>query len=651
MQKKNFIICLIIGLMSVVGQAQIEVEIFDIQGEGSRSPLVNQIVTTRGVITAIADDRFYIQTSDELSDLSQLTSNGILVYVNDRINFDIGDEVRVTGQVLEFEGQTEIETDISFVSLFLAQAGLPEPTLLNANLPSGTPGFPDELEQVEGMYVELSRAFVAGPSDENNRVYINPRRERSFREAGIAFPGRIGLPLWDGNPEVIRFDPVFLLNSRPTLSAGMEINARGVLSEINGQYRFLAEGFSVNGGPVLRAVRAREAGEVTTGTLNAFVFAENEPDYAVRRRKIARYVVDQMGAPDILALQEVQNSIVLNDLVEEIKQLYPDIDYSPYIIGGSTNGDFSIQTCFLLRPTIQNVNVQQLAANESLSIGGRLHDRPPLLLQAEFASTPPTPISVLNLHLRSLNGIEGGDATFVRLKRHQQSISVANIIQNLQNENLIVLGDLNAFQFSDGYVDVLAQLTGQSSLGAEFPVQDIVAPPLINHTTNLPAEEQYSFIFRGNSQILDHILSNELTDITVKGAQFARGNADNPITFLDDNKVPYKASDHDGLVLFMELDAAITTAVRNVLPEGHQILLPNPFGSQDRIQFQLAQKERLTLQLYSPDGRLVSEQQLGLLPAGRSDWMPLFQLPKGLYLLRFSGKDWEYSKKIVIKGR
>lgn len=55
---------------------------------------------------------------------------------------------------------------------------------------------------------------------------------------------------------------------------------------------------------------------------------------------------------------------------------------------------------------------------------------------------------------------------------------------------MVVLGDLNDYEFSPA----LATLTRSGIL------DDLI--------THLPADERYSYVYQGNSQVLDHILTS-----------------------------------------------------------------------------------------------------------------------------------------------
>ena len=165
------------------------------------------------------------------------------------------------------------------------------------------------------------------------------------------------------------------------------------------------------------------------------------------------------------------------------------------------------------------------------------------------------PVNVMVVHNRSLGGI---DTERVQVKRLEQALSIAEKAQAIQNvrnprkRNLVVLGDFNAFQFSDGYVDALGHIRGDFDPAESLlSGADLVEPDLMNQLMSLPEDEQYSFIFRGNAQALDHALTSRSLDLRVRGLQFARGNADAAIDLINDGTTALRASDHDGLVLYI----------------------------------------------------------------------------------------------------
>jgi hypothetical protein len=220
---------------------------------------------------------------------------------------------------------------------------------------------------------------------------------------------------------------------------------------------------------------------------------------------------------------------------------------------------------FLVRNTVSVDSVTQVGYGTLLSVDGSyLNDRPPLVLQGSYiANGAPFPITVIGVHGRSLNGIEGSttDANRVRQKRLEQSLELANYIQSIQTADptrrIIVTGDFNAFQFSDGYVDVVGIISGLLDPNGAIQAghADVVTPDLVNLVNALPADERYSYVFDGSAQVLDHALATTNLAAFLRDFTFARGNADAPVAFKSDPLTPLYASDHDGAVLFIMTDA------------------------------------------------------------------------------------------------
>ena len=56
--------------------------IHDVQGPGSSSPIVGNVVTTRGIVTGVTADGFFIQDDDANVDADPATSEGIFVFTS-----------------------------------------------------------------------------------------------------------------------------------------------------------------------------------------------------------------------------------------------------------------------------------------------------------------------------------------------------------------------------------------------------------------------------------------------------------------------------------------------------------------------------------------------------------------------------------------
>jgi hypothetical protein len=119
---------------------------------------------------------------------------------------------------------------------------------------------------------------------------------------------------------------------------------------------------------------------------------------------------------------------------------------------------------------------------------------------------------------------------------------------------LVVTGDFNDYEFSDGYVDAVGQISGLFDPAENLlSGPDLVNPDLTNQVLSLPEEERYSFIFQGSAQVLDHALTSSVLTPAVTGFAYGRGNADAAVDLINDDTTPLRSSDHDGLVLYLDV--------------------------------------------------------------------------------------------------
>ncbi|HYO16908.1 MAG TPA: lamin tail domain-containing protein [Thermoanaerobaculia bacterium] len=546
-------------------------EIWQIQGSGTASPYAGQSVTTHGnIVTAVGPDGFFLQTPDARVDADPATSNGIFVFTGSAPGMAAGDVVDVTGNVAEFFDFTEFSGGLTVTKT--GTAAVPAPVNLN---PPGTCGAAGHLERYEGMRVRVANGTVASPTDRFGDAALVATATRPFREPGIACPGLTGLPVWDGNPEVFEIDPDRLGLANLDLAGGAVIvEAVGGLGYAFGDYQIWPTTLNVSGVAAPGPVRAEAAGEFTVGAQNLLRLYDTVDDpgtsddvptntqYRDRLNKFSLHIRTVLRAPEILAVSEAENLTVLQDLADEIETDDPSIVYIPYLLEGNDVG--GIDVGFLVRGSFTVSNVSQWGQNDTYTFNGQtltLNDRPPLVLEGTYTGCgTPFPLTVIAVHQRSLSGIDGTDGPRVREKRHQQALRLSQLIQSLQAANpslrLVVAGDFNAFEFTDGYVDVMGQVTGNPDpLSALIPATDEVDPDLTNQTLNTPVADRYSFVFDGTAQTLDHVLTSQPLDPYVTGFEHSRGNSDAPASFGTVSTSPLRSSDHDGAVLFLSCTA------------------------------------------------------------------------------------------------
>jgi len=561
-------------------------EIYEIQGSGLASPLAGLLVTSENnVVTGVASNGFFMQTPAARTDGDPATSDGIFVFTGGAPGVVAGDLVTVTGTVQEFFELTEISGS-PLVDVVGGGQPLPDPVLLGPTLPSPLPP-PTSLERVEGMLVRMEDGLASGPSDRFGDLPVVVGHPRAFREKGIEFPGLPGLPVWDGNPEVFEIDPDGLAGQPDAAVDALAeiVVAEGPLTFAFGDYQIWPKLFVLGATPEpFRAVTEAVEDELTVGSLNLFRLFDDFDDpgpedngqvvsaaeYQRRLTKFSAFIRRALRSPDILAVQEAESLAVLEDLAARIYYDDSAVSYSAFLLEGNDIG--GIDTGFLVRDRVRVDAVTQLGANELLSVDGSLlHDRPPLLLEgALLTGGEDFEIAVLALHNRSLSGIDDPqDGPRVRRKRLEQAQSIAAKVQTFQLANpeafLTVVGDFNAFQLTDSYVDVVGQIQGDFDPSENLlSGADLVDPDLINQIFRLPPEERYSFVFDGNAQALDHALTTVTLDPLVTAFEYGRGNADAAASRLFELGSPAdpdpeivsarRSSDHDGLVLFVFAD-------------------------------------------------------------------------------------------------
>ncbi|WP_113953010.1 ExeM/NucH family extracellular endonuclease [Arenicella xantha] len=123
----------------------------EIQSNSASSPLVNQQVSTSGIVTAAftSSDQlkgFFLQ--DPVGDNDVSTSDGIFVYNQDAA-VSVGDQITLDATVVEFFEFTELS---NVANLVVVSSGNTLPAPVQVTLPETTDG---ELEQYEGMLVEI----------------------------------------------------------------------------------------------------------------------------------------------------------------------------------------------------------------------------------------------------------------------------------------------------------------------------------------------------------------------------------------------------------------------------------------------------------------------------------------------------------------
>ena len=261
----------------------------------------------------------------------------------------------------------------------------------------------------------------------------------------------------------------------------------------------------------------------------------SETEFYARVEMATTRIIEQFSTPDIIALQEVENTNVLSNFATAVRNR-SGARYQVVLPDG--NDVSGINTGFLVKHTVKMKSVKQLFKHQRLKLDqSLLFSRPPLYLEACKGSVC---LSLLNLHLRSMRGIRSSTKGHrVRLKRLEQASIIARWVDEFQrnrpNSPLLVLGDLNGLTPADSYIDVVGTILGKpDNSNTELQAVDWISNDLIDLTRYIPTKHRYSYIYRGKKQILDYMLASSLLKPRLDHISFSR--------------IDYDFSDHAGLI-------------------------------------------------------------------------------------------------------
>ncbi|MDX2299956.1 MAG: lamin tail domain-containing protein [Xanthomonadaceae bacterium] len=442
---------------------------------------------------------------------------------------------------------------------------------------------------------------------------------RPFREPGISvldvapIPPTLMPPLYDANPEILRVDSRGTGVTLISVDAGATVSGLvGVLDYGTARYTVLPDPgveASVVDTATPTAVSVPGAGEITVGSFNILRFFDDNranntgssptltaAAFQARLRKTSNAVCQFLHTPDILGVVEVEGIDALTALANAINDNLPGTcernpHYVAYLAEGNDIG--GIDVGFLVTSAEVATGLPRVRVNDVVQEGkdtvianpngstSILNDRPPLRLSATVsaANGAQYDLTVIANHLRSLSDVNSAapgsngwatDGDRVRDKRARQALFLANLVQTRQSANpderILLLGDFNAYEFSDGLADVMGIITGQEAAANEVRtwLDSPVFPPLLNMTNTSPANDRYSFVFDGSAQTLDHIVVNQalLSSANAVRIEHARLNADFGNDNFGDPNVPVRVSDHDPVLAYLAVPTARNADLR-----------------------------------------------------------------------------------------
>jgi endonuclease/exonuclease/phosphatase family metal-dependent hydrolase len=265
----------------------------------------------------------------------------------------------------------------------------------------------------------------------------------------------------------------------------------------------------------------------------------SKTEFRKRVIQTARKFAEDYSMPQVIALQEVENLNVLQQIAAQIREQH-EIDYQLVLLPGQDPSGINLG--FMVRSGVVIRKRQQLFREGKLPFdGSHLFSRPPLHLEICYQARC---LSLLNLHLRSMRGINSADkGERVARKRLRQAEMVAVWVNRYQqaqpNTALLVLGDFNALTPADQHVDVAGIIRGSpDNTRARLKSRDLLDPDLIDLTRQIPKPLRYSYIFRQNRQQLDYMFASQSLASRLDGISFGA--------------IDYSFSDHAGLLAWYQ---------------------------------------------------------------------------------------------------
>lgn len=585
--------------------------IAQIQGSGNTSPQVSIIETASGIVTGKKSNGFFIQMPSP-GDGDPATSDGVFVFTSSAPSAAaaVGNLVCVTGKVVEYipsldptsPSQTEIGT---VTSVWAISTGNPLPSPIVLTTADLDPrGNVLQLEKYEAMRVQVNSLTVVGPtrgtitetaatSASSGIFYgVITGVTRPFREPGVQLPDPLPanppccVPRWDSNPEVLSVNSL-----GQTGSTVLDVASGAVVTNLVGPLEFSERAFTIDTDPgslpavtnnnlTFTAVPLPSSTELTVASFNMQRFYDtvNDPTtsdvvltgtaLANRLNKASLAIRNVLRYPDVLGVEEMENLTTLQAVADKVNgdavlALDPNPNYQPFLVAGNDIGGINVG--FLVKtPKVNILSVTQVGKTTPFE-STILNDRPPLVLVGTVTragSDQALPFTVIVNHLRSLSDVDNLTDDRVRRKREAQAEFLATYIQSRlvadPTENIVSVGDYNAYQFNDGYVDVMGVIKGTPApfdqvVVAVAPI--ILSPPLTDlvETDAVPADQKYSYSYSGSAQVLDHVLVNGNMLSRLSRVVYARTDADFPDVYRNDPNRPERISDHDPVVAYFTM--------------------------------------------------------------------------------------------------
>ena len=552
----------------------------EVQGNASRSPLLEHQVSVRGVVVGnFATGLQGVFVQSETPDADPESSDGIFVQRNADAEpkLHTGDRVEVSGTVAEVGDDNRTLTSLRDAVVKVLGKGRVQPGVLHEA--------PADWERYEGMLVRIGAPLVVSGND-GVASYGEIRAAfggRLFQPTELATPGpraqavaadneRRALLIDDArtskDPRNLWFLPQGLNAGAPLRAGSVLSNATGVVDQRRGDYRLqLTEKLDIR-----QAERPRGAPEVRgnlrVASLNMHNLfngdghgggfptergAQKREDY---QRQLAKLVgVVQAMRPDVAVMMEVENDgsgrdSTIAQFVRALNAAGPVRDYR-WLDTGDKLGNDAIRVAMIYRQ-----GALAPSGKYATLLDGTFANRSRAPLTQLFRLRNGERVQITAVHFKSKGcGRAPDQAQGADADQHDgqacwnpvRLASVRRVLDWLETDPVhagddttrLLLGDFNAYAQEDPVREVVARGWRDA-----FAVDPKMPRP-------------YSFVFDGQAGRLDHAFVDASEDAQLMGAVEWHINSDEADFFdekNEDSPGPWRASDHDPILLGLELE-------------------------------------------------------------------------------------------------
>ncbi|MFF5157194.1 endonuclease/exonuclease/phosphatase family protein [Streptomyces sp. NPDC000348] len=387
----------------------------------------------------------------------------------------------------------------------------------------------DLYESLEGMNVQVSDTRVVGATDPYTELWVTVKPYEHRNHRGGTVYGSYDAQ----NTGRLQIQSLGKASDFPDANVGDTLTGTttGPLDYNQyGGYTLVANelGTLETAGLRRETTRRQHTSELAVATYNVENLDPSDDTFAAH----AAAIVDNLRSPDIVSLEEIQDNngatddgtvaadLTMTRLIDAIEAAggprydWRSVDPADKQDGGEPGGN--IRQAFLFNPARVSftdrpggdattaTDVTEIRGRAALTLSpGRIDpaseafddSRKPLA--GEFTFRGRTVVVIAN-HFASKGGDQGLTSQYQppsrgsETQRHLQAAAVhdftAKILKTQKNADVVVLGDINDFEFSE----TTEILEGGGALWSAVK--------------SLPRSERYSYVYQGNSQALDQIL-------------------------------------------------------------------------------------------------------------------------------------------------